>query len=76
MVVDFTAVAMAVGTAGNLSVISYKFSVVSSTYKGTDAVRLGLGAEVFSGLKPIPFAANRHANNLPPITWDLKLVTF
>jgi hypothetical protein len=60
MVVDFTAVATEVGTAdtaSNLSVISYKFYVVSSTYKGTDAVRLGLGPEVFSGLKPLPFAA-------------------
>ena len=70
MVVDFTAVATEVGTAdtGNLSVISYKFYVLSSTYKETDAVRLGLGPEIFSGLKPLPFAANRHANNLQPIT--------
>jgi hypothetical protein len=72
MVVDFTAVATEVGTAdtGNLSVISYKFYVVSSTYKGTDAVRLGLRPEVFSGLKPLPLAANRDANNLhlQPIT--------
>ena len=54
-------VATAVGTAdmaGNLSVISYKFCVVSSTHKGTDAVRLGLGPEVFSGLRPLPFAAD------------------
>lgn len=55
MVVDFTAVATAVGTAdtaSNLSVIGFKFYVVSSTYKETDAVSLGLGPEVFSGLRP------------------------
>jgi hypothetical protein len=71
MVADFTEVATEVGTAdtaGNLSVISYKFYVLSSTYKETDAVRLGLGPEIFSGLKPLPFADNRHANNLQPIT--------
>jgi hypothetical protein len=67
MVADFTEVGTA-DTAGNLSVISYKFYVLSSTYKETDAVRLGLGPEIFSGLKPLPFADNRHANNLQPIT--------
>jgi hypothetical protein len=71
MEVDFTAVATEVGTADtadNLSVISYKFYVVSSTYKETGAVRLGLGPEVFSGLRPLPFEAIRHASNLQSIT--------
>jgi hypothetical protein len=65
MVVDFTAVDTG-DTASNL--FGYKLYVVSSTYKGTDAVTLGFGPEVFSGLKPLPFAANRHANNIHPIT--------